>query len=85
LDCLEWLETRRVKFGMTGIMEWLGIGGSRVRPDWNGLDYTKLVLASLKWHGLAEVGFRLPAMAWNRRSLVWPGWNGLEWGKLVLA
>jgi hypothetical protein len=51
---------------------------SQFWPEWNGLEWKKLVLALLEFLGMEEVGFGLTEMAWNRGSLFWPflnAWN----------
>jgi hypothetical protein len=63
------------KIGHTG-MAWYR--GGWFWPDWNGLEWRKLVLASLKWLGMKEDGFGLTGMAWNGGSRFWLDWNGLQ-------
>jgi hypothetical protein len=46
----------KVGFGLTGIAS---NGGSRFCPDWNSLDWRKLVLALLEWPGMEDVSFGL--------------------------
>jgi hypothetical protein len=62
-----------------------GNEGSRFWPQWNGVEWRKLVLARLKWLGIEEVSFGPTEMAGNKGSQFWLQWNGLEWRKLVLA
>jgi hypothetical protein len=72
---LEWLGMEEVGFGLTGMARNVG---SRVWPDWNGLDWRKSVLAGLEyfgigevsfagleWLGMEEVGFSMTGIAWN--------------------
>jgi hypothetical protein len=38
-------------------------------PDWNSLDWRKLVSAKLEWHGIEKVNFGLTGKAWNGGSI----------------
>ncbi len=58
-------------------------GESRFWPDWNCLEWRKLVLSWLDKLGMEEVGFGLSRMAWNGGCQFWPDWNSLKWRKLV--
>jgi hypothetical protein len=54
-----------IVFGLTG-MVWNG--GGRFWPDWNGLEWGKLILAGLEGLGIEEVGFGLTEIACYGRS-----------------
>jgi hypothetical protein len=74
-------------------------GESPFWPDWNGVEWRKLLLArhelfrfeeacflpEKEWLGMEEVDFGLTIIAWKRGSQFWPDWNGLDWQKSVLA
>jgi hypothetical protein len=52
--------------------------GNRLKPYWIVFDWRKSVLARHEFHGMKEVNFDLPGMAWNIRSWFWSYWNGSE-------
>jgi hypothetical protein len=72
------------EFGF-GLTEMAGNEGNQFWPEWNGLEWRKLVVARLEWLGIEEVSFGLTEMPGNEGSRFWPEWNGLECRKLVLA
>jgi hypothetical protein len=66
----------KIDLGLTE-MDWNG--EIRFWPDWNGLKWSKLVLAQLECLRMEKVTFGWNGMAWNGGSWFWPNVFGQVW------